>query len=304
MVQSTKKRSPGKPPQDFPLWKHPSGRWCKKIKGKAHYFGKVDTDPEGVKALEKYLNERDDLLAGRKPKQPGQSGPTVHDLVESFLDAKLALVQCGELAQRTFMEYKATCGAIIDAMGKTRLVSDIGPDDFARFRTKLAKRCGPVTLGNTIQRIRVAFKYAFDSDMIDRPVKYGPGFKRPSKRVLRLERKKSGPRMLESEELRAVLKEAKTPMTAMILLGINAGLGAADIARLRSGHLDLNGGWLDFPRPKTGIDRRVPLWLETVAAIREALEKRPTPKAKADRDLVFVTRCGQPWVRVSPVWKT
>ena len=307
MAKSTTKGKRGKAGrvhQDFPLWKHPSGRWCKKIKGRAHYFGKVDTDPDGVKALDKYLRDKDELLAGRKPKRPGQDGPTVLDLTESFLDTKWALVQSHELAETSFLDYKQTCAAVLGAIGRNRLLSDVHPEDFSRFRTKLAKRVGPVTLGNEINRIRVVFKFGYDAGMIEHPIRFGPGFKRPSKRVLRLERKKSGPRMLEAEELRAVLAKAKTPMTAAILLGINAGLGAADVARLRTSHVDLESGWLDFPRPKTGIDRRVPLWPETVAAIREALAKRPAPKAKADRGLVFVTKYGQPWVRISPVWKT
>jgi hypothetical protein len=49
---------------------------------------------------------------------------------------------------------------------------------------------------------------------------------------------------------------------------------------------------IDYPRPKTGIARRCPLWPETVAAIRAALAKRPAPKDEADAALVFLTRCG------------
>ena len=30
---------PSKPRPDFPLGVHPAGYWCKKIRGKLHYFG-------------------------------------------------------------------------------------------------------------------------------------------------------------------------------------------------------------------------------------------------------------------------
>ena len=32
---------------EFPLWKHSSGRFCKKIQGKFHYFGPI-SDPDGA----------------------------------------------------------------------------------------------------------------------------------------------------------------------------------------------------------------------------------------------------------------
>ena len=61
--------------------------------------------------------------------------------------------------------------------------------------------------------------------------------------------------------------------------------------------LDLDGGWITFPRPKTAILRRCPLWRETVAALRTAIAERPKAKRPEFEDLVFLTRCGVPWVR-------
>jgi integrase len=71
---------------------------------------------------------------------------------------------------------------------------------------------------------------------------------------------------------------------------VNAAFGNADVGTLPLSALDLKNGWVDYPRPKTGVPRRVPLWPETVAAIREALKRRPTPKLEADAGLVFVTK--------------
>ncbi len=69
MSKSTRKRSANKPakPSDFPLWKHPSGRWCKKFGSRFCYFGKVADDPTGQAALDRYLAERDYLQDGRTP---------------------------------------------------------------------------------------------------------------------------------------------------------------------------------------------------------------------------------------------
>ena len=54
--------------------------------------------------------------------------------------------------------------------------------------------------------------------------------------------------------------------------------------------LDLDDGILDYPRPKTGLPRRCPLWPETVAEIREVLATRKAPKDEANAGLVFITR--------------
>ena len=66
---------------------------------------------------------------------------------------------------------------------------------------------------------------------------------------------------------------------------------------LPRGALDLPGGWVDFPRPKTAVTRRVPLWPETIEAIEAYLAKRPAPKDPALADRVFVTKYGGSWYK-------
>src|SRR5262249_5916047 len=56
---------------------------------------------------------------------------------------------------------------------------------------------------------------------------------------------------------------------------------------------------IDFPRLKTGIPRHCPLWPETVAAITEPLANRPKPKKAVHAGLLFVTKYGQPWAKLS-----
>jgi integrase len=60
--------------------------------------------------------------------------------------------------------------------------------------------------------------------------------------------------------------------------------------------LDLNGGWIDYPRPKTGIPRRCPLWPETITALKAAIAARPTPRQEGANGLVFLTVRGRPWL--------
>jgi integrase len=144
------------------------------------------------------------------------------------------------------------------------------------------------------------FRHAYEAGLIEAPVRYGPGFKRPSRKVLRLARAAKGPRLFGPAEIRAMLAAARPALKAMILLGINCGFGNADCGRLPRAALDLEGGWVSFPRPKTGIARRCPLWRETVEALKAALARRPVPKDPAHEGLVFVTIHGHCWAKSGP----
>jgi integrase len=296
-TRSPASSKPAKPYPDFPLFPHATGRWAKKIRGRLVYFGPW-ADPDA--ALTLYLSQKDALHAGLKVREAAASaGTSLKDLCNQFLAAKLAAVESGELTNHSWRDYKAACDLIVAQFGKGRLVSDLDPEDFAKLRGQLAKGWGPVTLGNVIQRMRVVFKFAWDNGLIDRPVRYGQGFKRPTRKTLRLHRAEQGVKLFTAEEIRRLVEAGGPPMKAMILLGINCGFGNSDCGKLRLPALDLDGGWVNYPRPKTGIHRRCPLWPETARAIREALANRPTPKHAEHEPLVFVTQRGLSWAKDS-----
>jgi integrase len=115
-----------------------------------------------------------------------------------------------------------------------------------------------------------------------------------------LHRAKQGAKLFTADEVRRILDAAGTTMKAMLYLGINCGFGNSDCGNLPTSALDLDAGWLDYPRPKTGINRRCPLWPETVLALRKALAERPEPKDEANAGLAFVTKYGGPWAKDTP----
>jgi hypothetical protein len=88
-MSKPKNKSNAKPYLGFPLFLHATGQWAKKVRGRMHYFG-TDSDA----ALAKYLDQRDDLQAGRTPRVQGD-GLTVRDLCNRFLTSKKALLDGG-----------------------------------------------------------------------------------------------------------------------------------------------------------------------------------------------------------------
>lgn len=298
MAHSTMKKpleKPRKPYPSFPLYAHATRRWAKKIAGKTHFFGPWDKPDE---ALQEYQRVREDLEAGRRPGRQ-RAGVSVAEVCNEYLEHKLSKIASGELSSRSWRDYHATCERIVKRFGKTTNVSALVPDDFAELRASIAKTRGPVSLANELTRVRSVFKFAYESGRIDTPVRFGHGLERPSKKSMRQAKHARGSRLFSSDDLRKIIDHADNPMKAMVLLAINGGLGQTDIAGLPKSAVNLQEGWLDFPRVKTAIDRRIPMWPETVQALREATAKRPAPANPEDDRLVFLTRFGVPWVRSS-----
>jgi integrase len=284
--------------EKFSLWLHPSGRWCKKISRygitKWFYFG---TDKQA--ALDEWLRVKDYLLNGKEPPPKDQPSDvaTIKFVCDSFLSHKEQQRDNGEIQPRTFDELYAACRRLAEALGRGRLVSDLRPEDFAELRKQLARTRGAVALGNEIQRVRSVFKFAFEDGIIDAPVRFGRGFAKPSAKVVRIERARKGARDLQAHQVRAIIEMAGVPLKAMVLLAANAGFGNNDIGTLPLDAVDLEGGWISYARPKTGITRRAKLWPETIAALKNAIADRPAPKERAHAGLVFLTTRGAPWAK-------
>ncbi len=299
-IESRPLSKPDKPYVGFPLFSHAgSGQWAKKVRGKLVYFGSWREDRDGAKALDTFNREWPYVKDGRTPPAVDVSnGCTLRLLVNDFLRFKQAKLDAGDLARRTFRDYYQTCAALVDHFGKERLVTDLRPDDFRKFRAKLAERLGAVRLKNEINRVCSIFNHAHENELIDKPVSYGSGFDRPSSLALRRERNKGGPKLFEREEVLSILGAADVQLKAMVLLSVNTGFGNSDIASLPESAVNLQTGWIDFPRPKTEIPRHVPLWKETLAALQTWLPLRPAPADDAAKGLVFRTGQGRAWVRV------
>lgn len=290
MTRLNSSKSAGKSKSSgFPLYLHKgSGQWAKKVRQKLHYFGK-----DKQAALERWLAEKDYLLAGKVPPKISENSLTIGKLVNLFLDYKEQFLQTGELGQRSFDDYVAHGRLLAKHFGQQESVDHLTPACFIKFRSKLAKNVNLVTLKSRIVKIRAFFNFAAKNDLLESPLPriMGTGFDIPSRgSITRLmsEREK----LFSAGQIKSLIDQANVNLKAMLLLGINCGFGNQDVALLRFDHLNLEAGWINFPRPKTGAKRRCPLWPETVAALRESIEKRRPPVDPDHSAYVFITSQG------------
>ncbi|MDP1797626.1 MAG: site-specific integrase [Planctomycetaceae bacterium] len=298
------------------------------MRGKLHYFGRWgnsvagelvivdDFDRAARDAEDEYKRDWHGIVSGRgrSAYTTGRGGKTIHDITEWFFLHNKKKQSDGELSAFSLNEYYRVCVTVEKFFGPDRHVADLSPFDFENLRAHIGKDCTLVTLRGKINRIRVLFSHAHKYQLIDRPVSYGAAFDRPKDLHIRGERNRAGERLFERVDLLRMLTltdgkpitvgddvvtlPKSPPLRAMLLLGLNAGFGNTDVSSLPQSAVNLATGWISFPRPKTQIQRKVPLWPETVAAITEALVVRPAPKDPADANLCFLTERGTPFVRL------
>ncbi|MEZ6102478.1 MAG: tyrosine-type recombinase/integrase [Pirellulaceae bacterium] len=286
---------PKKPHPDYPLFPHLSGQWAKKVKGKLYYFGRWE---EPDTALANYKANLVTILAtGAKRVHPGTPDRlTLRQGCNQFLDAKWAMVEAGEISQRHHGDLKRAGELLVKHFGAVRHIDSLRSGDFKTLRDRMGRKWGASSLVREIANVKQIFRWLYTNEYIDRPVRFGSAFKPPSKKTQRLARAAAGSRLIPPDELRKVITAAPPQLKAMILLALNTGAGNADCAWLEHRHLDLDAGWIDYPRRKTGVPRRAKLWRETVEALREAIEVRPKPRVESHEQLVFITRKRQPWM--------
>jgi len=278
---------PAKPYEHFPLFPHATKRWAKKIKGRLHYFGPWDN---WQAALERFQYENDYLQQGKTPPPRDQTACSVETMVNTMLEQRDSLVESGELTKRSFTDYKRTGKLLVEKLGRHTSVESLKPSDFIKLRADLSKRLGLVAVGNEIGRVRVFLKFAYTNDLIERPVKLGDGFAKPSRKTLKREKLSKPAKVFTVEELQTLYHAADAQMKAFMLLALNGGMGNSDIGQFESKHIV--GNWVEYPRPKTLVDRKFPLWKETAKAIAEAKQtKHP------ELPFVFVTKYGKCWYK-------
>lgn len=261
----------------FPLTLHPTGQYCKKVKGKIYYFGSDKKD-----ALQRYLDQATYLHGGQNNLQkPTGDNMTLKQLCDMYLKYQYSKLLANDLTARHHNDQIDSLNKLMAFLGQSRKIKSISTLELQNYKRKFQKHYGSVCRLNLhISIMKAIFHWARKNDILDTI----PNIDAVSRgKIVHKERF-----TLNSEQINKLLSVVDVKMRAMIWLGLNCGFGCTDCSELKWADLDLVNSRVNLPRRKTGISRDLPLWPETV----EALEKIP----KTGK-LVFYTSRGNPYIQ-------
>jgi len=275
MKRSKRKRRSDK----FPLTLHPTGQYCKKIKGKIRYFG---TDKK--KALERYLAQATYLHGSQSLMQKASNGKMpLRQLCDLYLQYQHSRVLAGALTPKHYNDDIGSLGRLMSFLGQSCRIESISTLDLQNYKRKLQSAYGSVhRLNLHIGAMKALFHWARRNEVLQGI----PNIDAVSRsKIIHHEMY-----TFSCDQIKKLLSAANSKMKAMILLGLNCGFGCADCARLKWTDIHLDNGRVQLSRSKTGVPRNLPLWPETMRALKEV------PRSG---QLVFYTEEGHPWVRTS-----
>jgi integrase len=318
--------SPPLPFAEFPLRPHRNGQWFKSVwnprakKSEQFYFGSWHDDPKGDRALHDavlgWLARRSAIKAGTDNLRitSTQSIVTLGELMAHFLTSKRSQVMAGDLSARTLGDYLREMEKFVSFLKPGTPVQALHPEHFSAYMKHMieTRKLGRYARRRVRTYINTFLRYGAKNGWYISPntgtdwvaPRADPDSVRQAK--MRAGINDYSNRILTGEEMDKLLKRASPAFQAIILVGVNCGLGPADIGRMRWNMIDLDTGRLTFARPKTGVPRFGHLWKRTRVALRRVRKLRQNQEAlerEGEASLVFLTRNNLAYYREAEVHK-
>lgn len=206
-----------------------------------------------------------------------------------YIDLQFSRQRSGEVSTSDFDQTRQAVEAFRDWLGAETAIDAIDADRWeAWYVHLLGSDLSKETKRNRVRRPRDFIGWLASKGLITAP----------SNLLTRKFRFKSAIRpfiTLTESQVKAFLGAAKGILRLHLLLSLNCGMGATEIATLRQDEVDWATGRIIRKRHKTGAHDTVPvvrylLWSETAALLRQF-------RAPRTHELALLTRSGLPWVR-------
>jgi integrase len=309
----------------FPLRPHRNGHWYKSVwnprskKSEQFYFGSWSDDPKGERAIKDpltgWLVRRDAIKAGIDNTRVQVVGGelTLGELMSRFLSFKRGKVISGELSLTTLDGYLREVSKFVEFQKPATPAGSLRPEHFSAFMKHLveSRKLGRFARKRVVTYINTYLRYGAKNGWMTMP-NVGTDWSTPATDPdsMRVARARAGVpdysgRLVTGEEIDKLLARSQPAFRALVLLGINCGLGPADLGRMRWNMIDLEHGRLIFPRGKSGVYRVGHLWKKTRKALRRVRRlkyNRLALRREGEQSLVFITRRNLPFYREMEVY--
>ena len=191
----------------FPLTLHPTGQYCKKIKGRMFYFG-----ADRQKALQRY-HERASALHSGSPPQPHFAETQINmlTLCNLYLQHAESRVASGEIKLRQLHDQIALLRNFVRFIGPNCLVCQVCTMDLQEYRNKLiGEGKAAKTINNRIAAFKAMYHWALENEVI----KAAPNLKAVKKIPIR----KTERPVFTTEQIQSLMIAARPKLKAMLLL--------------------------------------------------------------------------------------
>ena len=278
------------------LTKSTDMRWRKQIDGKMHYFGSVN--PKSVNKSYRAAELRYyEFLAEREVKLPVEikvAKLTVEDFGEKYLQSCFTRYERGDISATWFEKIRISVCHFVEYLQTDLPLSKLNEmllDDYRNYTLSLPisaatdKSISPWTAKSRLDIVKLMIKWGYQMALIDTLPRNLDQYSRitiPEPTVNRFSR----------EEINVLYSAASERTKMFMLLGLNCGMGQADISSLRVSEVQMSNKRIVRKRTKTGVHCEFALWPLTVQMLKKHGNLDGEPN-----DRVFLSKSGHPLVR-------
>jgi hypothetical protein len=187
---------------------------------------------------------------------------------------------------RTWRDYQALLKLVADTLGRNRSRSGHSARRLGETPESVLEKWGPTRLANAIVYTKGVWKWGWENGLLAVQMRFG-WLQPPARQDDPSRPKCRGAADVSTGATTGHPCRGWPERQSLDVAGHQWALGNTDCALLPISAIDLENGWLNYPRQKTAIMRRIPLWPETIEAIRQVLLHRPIPNRGNER-LLFV----------------